>query len=688
MSVQVQGVSGRIQASLLAKADSSASDFTKAICRGLSRVIARAGGEPAPLFGQRYAKGDGRGVQGRVAGYRVIGDKFKGVEPGFVAKRDWSESDSAKLQDPAHKFHASAQRALVRWLDASAMSQASVPGESGGRWQAAMRNASGVDGGNGRSPGRMQERPTLRAAAQGDAPRRPGDEALQALLHAALARMVGPPAGEHADTARALQAHPAGALAGLAATGAAPGFKLALASAIILSAEAAGASDGNAALAAHGRALSAYLRTEVMNVQAKFDKKHYIKLDYYEADKFMGKYHIPTDKAKGMLHRWLTGASAKARNEGAVREALANDLMRSLGIQSQKLKLVESVHADGTPKLMLDGTHVDGFSDFDGKPEKGERYLKDGVLVRNQKRPGDPDGVFTGPPRLDLGMSELGRNKILLLLMADRDALGSTGGNKGYVGNSFIGIDPGHALEGGLLGRRGDVRSDFSFAQPGLVPSLGYKNFSMFDQSTLAEKMEGVRMIASLARSKADTGIFDSYAREFGSNRAAEADFARNLNKTKQLYEGRRDDILRIFQERLAVDTFQFGVSGGGEHVARRDACLNLLDCLEKLTSPTVMTTRGGIGLAYPQIADPDQRREWRVRQDAQSGELVFSCAGTPRQIAAALRGLEAFPGYQGVAGQGRLEADGGALTFRMPRDGLPAIAKAFSYEAVARHKH
>ena len=35
---------------------------------------------------------------------------------------------------------------------------------------------------------------------------------------------------------------------------------------------------------------------------------------------------------------------------------------------------------------MLDGTHVDGFSDFDSKPEKGERYLKDGVLVRNQKR--------------------------------------------------------------------------------------------------------------------------------------------------------------------------------------------------------------------------------------------------------------------------------------------------------------
>ena len=100
------------------------------------------------------------------------------------------------------------------------------------------------------------------------------------------------------------------------------------------------------------------------------------------------------------------------------------------------------------------------------------------------------------------------------------------------------------------------------------------------------------------------------------------------------------------------------------------------------------MTTRAGIGLAYPQIADPDQRREWRVRQDAQSGELVFSCAGTPRQIAAALRGLEAFPDTRASPGRGRLEADGGALTFRMPRDGLPAIAKAFATRLSPGTKH
>ena len=158
--------------------------------------------------------------------------------------------------------------------------------------------------------------------------------ALQALLHAALARMVGPPAGETRRYGAGAAGTPGGRPAGLAATGAAPGFKLALASAIILSAGPP-AHPTNAALAAHGRALSAYLRTEVMNVQAKFDKKHYIQARLLRADKFMGKYHIPTDKAKGMLHRWLTGASAR-RAARAVREALANDLMRSLGIQSQK----------------------------------------------------------------------------------------------------------------------------------------------------------------------------------------------------------------------------------------------------------------------------------------------------------------------------------------------------------------
>ena len=106
MSVQVQGYQAESRPVCLPRR-TAPHRISPRRSAGVEPVIARAGGEPAPLFGQRYAKGDGRGVQGRVAGYRVIGDKFKGVEPGFVAKRDWSESDSAKLQDPAHKFHAS-----------------------------------------------------------------------------------------------------------------------------------------------------------------------------------------------------------------------------------------------------------------------------------------------------------------------------------------------------------------------------------------------------------------------------------------------------------------------------------------------------------------------------------------------------------------------------------------------------
>ncbi|MFH7112130.1 hypothetical protein ACFWXM_30155, partial [Achromobacter xylosoxidans] len=130
----------------------------------------------------------------------------------------------------------------------------------------------------------------------------------------------------------------------------------------------------------------------------------------------------------------------------------------------------------------LDGTHVAGFSDFDGTPDRGDIYLMDGVLVRKQQRYSDPPNQYTGPPALVTTINELGRNKILMLLMADRDALGSRGGNKGYVGNTFVGIDPGHALEEDRLGDTGDVHSDFSFNQPKGPTFMGYKNFTVFEQ--------------------------------------------------------------------------------------------------------------------------------------------------------------------------------------------------------------
>ncbi|MGY6271300.1 hypothetical protein ACXIUT_16545 [Achromobacter denitrificans] len=653
MVTQVQGASGQLQTDLLTRMGNQFQNFAAVIGQGLSRILGRANGDPIPQFGQRYAPViDGNTFQGNVAGYRIMGDKAKGVEPGFIAKRDWTPGDSAKLQNPQHKFHAQARELVGQWL--------------------------------GAQPG----------------PGAPGDQALEAMLQRAL----GPVAASdspHAESAQALllpdlKAGGPNVLGSLRADGDMdPDFKEMLVANLLQE-----AFDGSAQTADNtrkGQATEALdrLRQGIMDTQPKFNKNHYIKLDYYEADRSGDRYQIPSDKAKNALHRWFTGATAKDRNEGAVREALANDLMRSLGIQSQKLKIVEGEYADGTPKLMLDGTHVDsvdgnGFSDFDGKPLLGERYLKDGVLVRNTKAEGDADGVYSGPPALDGGMKELGRNKILLLLMADRDALGSKGGNKGYVGDTFVGIDPGHALEGGLLSRRGDINSDFSFKQPGLLPAQGYKNFSMFDQSPLSEKMEGVRQIARLRESGADARLFDLYAENFGDGRPDAANFEQHIQDMKAQYEGRRDEILQIFGERLAVDDFDFGVPPTGiDHANLRDISLNLLDGLEKFTSPTTSRTSSGIRLQHPKISDPSQRKEWHIRQDG-NNDLLFTCSGSKKEVAKMNKALQSYLGPHMAQGGAELRSspDGREVSLRVPVGMVTQIGAMLSPASIISHKH
>lgn len=653
MVTQVQGTSGQFQTNLLASMGNQFQNFASAIGQGLSRVLARVQGDPVPQFGQRYAPVNGNNFQGNVAGYRVMGDKAKGVEPGFIAKRDWTPGDSAKLQDPQHKFHLHALRLAAGWL-------AAQPPQGG-----------------------------------------PSDQALDAMMQRVLASIAGS-GSPHAELADELlqTAKEEGApsvLEGLRANaGLEDDFKSALVSTLMQEAFSGSAQTVDQTRAGQANETLDRLRQGIMETQPKFNKNHYIKLDYYESDKSGDRYQIPSDKAKNALHRWYTGATAKDRNEGAVREALANDLMRGLGIQSQKLKIVEGEYADGTPKLMLDGTHVDSvdgnsFSDFDGKPLRGERYLKDGMLVRNTQAQGDAQGVYSGPPELDSSMNELGRNKILLLLMADRDALGSKGGNKGYVGNTFVGIDPGHALEGGLLSRRGDINSDFSFKQPGVFASQGYKNFSMFDQSPLSEKMEGVRQIARLKESGADGRLFDLYAQQFGNGRPDAANFGQHIQDIKAQYEGRRDDILQIFQERLAVDDFDFGVPRNDiTHVNLRDISLNMLDGLEKLTSPTIAKTGSGIRLQHPQISDPDKRKEWHISQDPANNKLLFTCSGSKSDVAKMNKALQSYLGGHAAQFGAALDIspNGNEVTLRVPANMAAQLGALFSPTAILSYKH
>ena len=277
------------------------------------------------------------------------------------------------------------------------------------------------------------------------------------------------------------------------------------------------------------------LRKDVMANEKKFDKLHMIKLDYVETDMTKKKGETPRPDpvrqaevpAASRIHRTDPGQrqpQRRARDDGQ-----RPDEVR-MGVHSQKLKLLPTEYADGHPKLLLDGTFATGpqggrFSDFDG-------HLEDGFIVQlgpDKKPLKDANGHFN----LDTSINQLGRNKIHMLAMADRDALGSSGGNKGFADNTFIGIDPGHALEENLLGRTGDVRSDFSFDQPSKIEKRGYKNFTIFDQQPLSEKMEGVRKMKELRDSGADVAIFDDYADKFDGTHNPQLNFAGEINGMK-----------------------------------------------------------------------------------------------------------------------------------------------------------
>ena len=66
-----------------------------------------------PRAGIRFAPKDQMTGPVRLGPYQVVGDKAKGVEPGFIAKRAWTRSDDVKLDQPGHKFHQAAHNLLL-----------------------------------------------------------------------------------------------------------------------------------------------------------------------------------------------------------------------------------------------------------------------------------------------------------------------------------------------------------------------------------------------------------------------------------------------------------------------------------------------------------------------------------------------------------------------------------------------
>lgn len=136
-----------------------------------------------------------------------------------------------------------------------------------------------------------------------------------------------------------------------------------------------------------------------------------------------------------------------------MREGVANDLMRVLGegrgYATQKLKLVPTVYADGSPKLLLDSTHASDPNQpgvaFDTIGSK--KRLVDGYIVK--LGPDDkPLKDAHGRHIVDNDIQDQGRHKIKMLAMGDRDALGSTGATRAGSATSWSASTPATCSKG------------------------------------------------------------------------------------------------------------------------------------------------------------------------------------------------------------------------------------------------
>jgi hypothetical protein len=605
--------------------------------------------------GVRFGDAD-KGKQ--VGGYIVQGDKRKGVEPGFIGKKAWMAKDQANmLSNPSHKFYQAANKSL----------------------DAQMRRDLGNDG-------------PLAFEAYKFVMNKHRDDYNEYIGHGDggnLEEFMTDPM--HRDIRNEFFDH----------------------------------------LKATNIEAAKSLRDEIMAAEPKFNKNHYIKLDYVEADRDGDKVRLPADKAKGKMHRWLKAQTPDQVNRGAVKEALANDVMRSMGVYSQKLKMVMSKYDSGEPKVMLDSTHVTGpngesFDDFDGSLRDGYLVKIDKVATKAHKehwegemakhtegskawkqckarsRETIPERNAQGKCILDTSIENLGRNKLKMLRMGDRDALGSTGGNKGRAGNTFVGIDPGHAFESDRMRKRDDVNSDGSISGSAAKASalakkvgadMSYKNFSMFDQQPLSEIVQGARDMAALKASGGDTTIFDDYEKGFDGTASHGLDYSDDMAQLKAEDAGRRDYILGVFAERLAVDNYDYfnGLvqPSPDEQLKLANRTLDTLDALEKLTSATSnLSPDGSVQLERPRVTD---RREWHIQQQAPSNTIQMSFTGSKSQAREAMRTLDQFiatsPTLKDARANGQIELrltpDGKGVEFNIKPglDGAASIVNMLAME-------
>jgi hypothetical protein len=377
----------------------------------------------------------------------------------------------------------------------------------------------------------------------------------------------------------------------------------------------------------------------------RFAERHIVKLDYNEGDRGLisrcrtgsaGKMRLPERcSVKGgafkgfFFHKFRLTTGDKA-SAGAVAEAFANDLTRLAGIPAQELSIVRGSYSDGHTKLMLQAKFADGYKDLE------DGFIKDGRIN-------------------SFGVESLGRYKAMFLLLADRDAIGSHGQNKGFKDGRFFAIDPGHSLEGN--GKDLEIHDDLSFVDKSVnLFEKRFKNFSVFDDSTHFEKFQGVLDLRNLKNSNKIEQLYNDYCSKFKNPPEADKELSKmvltRLESMKKELDSQMAKILNAFEPHLKFyDAMMAGIetqnqvdetisiNGKQRGVIRMDGkspvvteatkryigecAIETIANLEKATSPiTWMSANGEVALRHLEVLQ-ETRIPWSATYE--NGNIVYT---------------------------------------------------------------
>ena len=423
------------------------------------------------------------------------------------------------------------------------------------------------------------------------------------------------------------------------------------------------------------------------DVGTRFRTENILKLDYSEGDenvfgmltlsqrvmKRSDRKHAfngirPNIKHFESMFRWK---SRDGVNADAISEALANDLMRLSGIPTQEMSLTVGQYSDGKPKLMLQAKFEPNYRDLDSA-NKGKSVLADGGYLA--------EGIEIG---------RFAEQKVFMMLLGDRDAIGSKGQNKGVrIGPdgkmTFFAIDPGHSLEG----KRLKVADDFSFSGKS---ASDFKNYTVFDDFLRSEKFKGVLRLKELKGKYQD--LFNGYRTNVEALRdnedvALEKDMAAKIlariGRMEAELMGQYDHILEVFKDQIELHKNVSDRFGG--QVA--DKAIDAIELFEKITSPTSehssADTRSRIRLRHLRI-EKGRRQPWKAKM-SEDGGLEFQSVGRlPDDAVRNLMGI--LPDAFGRESYSVVKKTDGGVVVRIESQNVQAFLMAGSEDAVKAKK-